>query len=79
MAINWYLVPKSKHKSEPEIGSYEVSGNLTDFPRGVYMVYANKGLVTGLKSREEAERWRDLGKYDADKDLWECPPKEPRP
>ena len=69
MARQWYLVPGTDTR-KPEIGEYEVSGSLTDFPRGVYMAYADKGLVTGLSSRREAERWRDEGKYDPKTDRW---------
>lgn len=81
MAIKWYLVPEftypSGSKHEAEIGSYEVSGNLTDFPRGLFLAYGNKGLVTGLGSRREAELWRDEGKYDLKTDTWsEIPSRE---
>lgn len=69
MAKKFYLVPKSGSR-EAEIGSYEVEGSLTDFPRGVYLAYADKGLVTGLDSFEEAVRWRDEGEYDKNTDAW---------
>jgi hypothetical protein len=39
-----------------EIFSYEVSGNLTDFPRGTFLAY-NDYLTTGLKTKEAAEEW----------------------
>lgn len=69
MARNWFLIPKTATRAA-EIGEYEVAGSLTDFPRGVYLAYADKGLVTGLKSRREAERWRDEGEYDQKTDTW---------
>ncbi len=74
MAIKWWLIPEHSYsdgsKHEAEIGSYEVSGNLTDFSRGIYLAYADKGLVTGLDSRKEAERWRDDGVYDLKSNRW---------
>ncbi len=48
----WYYVQKTG-----EIGSYKQAGELTDFPRGVYLAYRDS-LVTGFNSREEAEVWR---------------------
>ena len=39
-----------------EIFSYNVEGDLTDFPRGDLMAYGDY-LTTGIKSREEAEEW----------------------
>lgn len=78
MAKRWYLIPKSSVMKEPEIGNYEVSGNLTDFPRGIYLAYANKGLVCGFKKRKEAEAWRDHGVYDEKTDTWtKLPEREP--
>ena len=51
MAIKWYHNAKTG-----EIDSYEVSGNLTDFPRGVFLAYRDY-LTAGMKSRREAEEW----------------------
>lgn len=51
MSTEWYYNSKTG-----EIDSYEVSGNLTDFPRGVFLAYGNY-LVTGIKSKEKAEVW----------------------
>lgn len=74
MATKWYVIPKSKVKKEPEIGSYEVCGTLIDLSRGVYLAYATKGLVTGISSKEEAERWINEGVYDEKTDSWtKCP------
>lgn len=70
MATKWYLVPKSSILKEAEIGSYKQEGSLTDFPRGTFLAYQYKGLVTGLKSKEEAELWRDKGKYNEKTDTW---------
>ncbi|MER2512630.1 MAG: hypothetical protein ABTQ25_09505 [Nitrosomonas ureae] len=39
-----------------EIDSYEVSGNLTDFPRGVFLAYGDY-ITAGLKSKQDAEKW----------------------
>lgn len=47
----WYHNAKTK-----EIDSYTDAEGITDFPRGVYLAYANY-LTTGLKSKEEAEAW----------------------
>lgn len=38
-----------------EIFSYNVEGNLTDFPRGTLLAYGDY-LTTGIESREEAEQ-----------------------
>lgn len=70
MAINWYLIPKSEVKDNAEIGNYGVSGNLTNFSRGLFIANYHRGLVTGLESRAEAELWRDKGKYDLEADRW---------
>jgi len=51
MATKWYHNAKTG-----EIDSYEVSGNITDFPRGVFLAYGDF-LTTGMKSRKEAEDW----------------------
>lgn len=40
-----------------EIFSYNVEGDLTDFPRGVLLAYGDY-LTTGLDSLEEAEKLR---------------------
>ena len=37
-----------------EIVVYNISGELTDFPRGLFLAYADY-LVTGLESKHEAE------------------------
>lgn len=39
-----------------EIFSYKSDGDLTDFPRGILLVYEDY-LTTGLDSREKAEQW----------------------
>lgn len=39
-----------------EIGSYTEAEGITDFPRGVFLAYRDY-LVTGIKSKEEAEVW----------------------
>ena len=39
-----------------EIFSYEVSGNLTDFPRGQLLAYGD-ALTTEISSKERAEEW----------------------
>ncbi len=49
----WYYVRKTG-----EIGSYKQAGELTDFPRGVYLAY-HDSLVTGFESLKEAEAWRE--------------------
>lgn len=58
MATKWWALPeityKDGSKRNAEVGCYEVSGNLTDFPRGVFLAYADKGLVTGIGSEKEA-------------------------
>ena len=39
-----------------EIFSYQVSEDLTDFPRGTFLAYGDY-LTTGLRSKEEAMEW----------------------
>jgi hypothetical protein len=51
MAIKWYYISKIG-----EIGSYEVSGNLTDLSRGIVLAYGEY-LTAGLNSEEEAVAW----------------------
>ena len=51
MAIEWWAVPHTG-----EIGEYFVEGEHNDFPRGVYLAYADCCLVTGLKSKQEAKK-----------------------
>lgn len=46
-----------------EVFSYEVGGNLTDFPRGDYLAYGD-ALTTGMKSRAEAEAWLREWEYE---------------
>ena len=60
MAIKWYAVPHTG-----EIGDYVIEGEHNDFPRGVYLAYANCCLVTGLKNEEEARE--ALTKYPCEK------------
>lgn len=75
----WYLIPATETR-EAEIGSYNASGDVTDFPRGIYLAYANKGLVTGFQTRAEAEDWRDNGAYDPATDTWSnLPPRREYP
>lgn len=77
MAIKFYLIPTTSVHPEAEIESYEECGSLTDFPRGTWLAYRNKGLVCGFATRREAERWRDEGVYDETRDLWiALPPRE---
>ena len=64
MTKYWYCIP---HKCE--IDSYEVEGNLTDFPRGTYLAYGNCCLVTGFKTEQEAKE--GLQKYPCKKFLGE--------
>lgn len=47
----WYYNAKTG-----EIASYKEAGELTDFPRGVFMAYGDY-LVTGFKTKEKAEKW----------------------
>lgn len=51
MAIKWYHNAKTG-----EIGSYQQSGGLTDFPRGLLLAYGDY-LTTGLESRQKAIAW----------------------
>ena len=51
MALKWYCVP---HKNE--VGSYIEEGEHNDFPRGVFLAYSNCCLVTGMKSKKEAQK-----------------------
>lgn len=77
MAVYFYLIPKTSVHPEAEIDSYEASGGLTNFPRGTFLAYSNKGLVTGFTTRREAECWRDEGVYDESTDMWtKLPPRE---
>jgi hypothetical protein len=46
----YYCVPHTK-----EVGSYTEAEGITDFPRGVFLAYGNCCLVTGFKTRKEAE------------------------
>lgn len=62
MAIKWYCV---EHNGKNEVGSYGVSGNLTDFSRGVYLAYGDCCLVTGFETEEEAKE--GLKKYPCKK------------
>ena len=71
----WYLIPKTSRLKEAEIGSYEEVGGITNFPKGIFIVYADKGLVVGLESKKEAERWRDEGMYDEQLGVWTTVPK----
>lgn len=70
----WYLIPATTTR-KAEIGSYRVAGELTDFPRGVLLAYGDKGLVSGLQSQADAERWRDEGVYDPTSQRWTKTPK----
>lgn len=47
----WYYNAKTG-----EIDSYNECGELTDFPRGVWLAYGDY-LTTGFKSRAEAIQW----------------------
>lgn len=51
--IRWYCIP---HNGMNEVGGYKVAGDLTDFPRGTLLAYGNCCLVTGFKSKKEAEK-----------------------
>lgn len=51
MAIKWCHNAKTK-----EIFSYEVSGGITDFPRGQLLAYGDY-LTTGIESKAAAEKW----------------------
>ena len=44
----WYCVPHTG-----EVDSYTISGNLTDFPRGVYLAYGDCCLTTGYMTKQE--------------------------
>ena len=48
MRTLWYCIPHTG-----EVGSYRVSGDLTDFPRGVFLAYSDCCLVTGFERKEE--------------------------
>jgi len=65
----WYLIPATETR-EAEIDNYNESGGVTDFPRGTFMAYTNKGLVTGFRTRAEAEDWRDNAIYNEAADMW---------
>lgn len=75
VATYWYFIPGTAPR-KPEIGSYRESGGLTDLSRGVFLAYANKGLVTGFSSQAEAERWRDERVYDEATDTYGMAPPE---
>lgn len=70
MARYWYIVPKSSVKEKEEIGDYKSAEDVTDFPRGVFLAYKDKGLVTGIRSEEEARRWLSEGVYNEKDDIW---------
>lgn len=46
----WYCIPETK-----EVDSYVEAEGITDFPRGVFLAYGNCCLVTGFKTKKEAE------------------------
>ncbi len=48
-----------------EIFSYNVEGELTDFPRGTLLAYGDY-LTTGFESREAAELWASAAKLPQD-------------
>lgn len=51
MTIKWY-----HNAYTGEIDSYQVEGELTNFPRGVFLAYGDY-ITTGLKSKKAAEDW----------------------
>ena len=51
MSIKWCHNAKTG-----EVFSYEVSGNLTDFPRGTFIAHGDY-LTTGFPSKQEAIDW----------------------
>lgn len=51
MTIEWCVNSKTG-----EIFDYVSEGEHTDFPRGTFLAYHDY-LTTGLKSKEEAEKW----------------------
>lgn len=77
MAIKWYIIPATSVHPEPEIESYQECGNLSDFPRGTYLAYHDKGLVIGFDTRREAQSWLDEGTYDEARGMWtSLPPRD---